>query len=67
MANPTRDLSRVIHTAAPIVIGTNKCLKVNLVSYVAANIGYYAVLNMVTMTTSETIALVRPLPSLYYA
>lgn len=63
MKNPSRDLSRVIHSAEPLVIRTRQTTVRELISvaYLAANIGYFAVLPMNIITSSETIALVRSL------
>ena len=64
MKNPSRDLSRVIHSAVPIVISIHQDFRAHdVVSYLAANIGYFAVLPMNIITSSETIALVTPLLS----
>lgn len=61
LKNPTRDLPWVIHTAAPIVMGsfvlTHEDLRV-IASYVAANVGFFAVLPKEVVFTSETVALV---------
>lgn len=61
MKNPSRDLSRVIHSAQPLVI-CNSCvlLSLTIVSYLMANVGYFAVLPMSVIASSETIALVTP-------
>jgi hypothetical protein len=62
MKNPSRDLSRVIHSAEPLVIRTLPAVReLTSVAYLAANIGYFAVLPMNIITSSETIALVRSL------
>ncbi|KAK9474641.1 amino acid permease-domain-containing protein [Dipodascopsis tothii] len=47
MKNATRDLPRVIHLSMPIVI----------VSYLAANVGYFAVLSRDELASSNTVAL----------
>lgn len=53
MKHPSRDLPRVIHTAMPVVI----------TSYLLANTAYYLVLSNAVISQSNTIAVVRPLPS----
>ncbi|KAK3939559.1 putative amino acid transporter protein [Diplogelasinospora grovesii] len=44
--NPSRDLPRVIHTAMPLVI----------VSYILANVAYFLVLPLITINSSNTVA-----------
>jgi hypothetical protein len=60
MKNPSRHLSRVIHSSIPLVIRTKAQYSSDVVAYLAANVGYYAVLPMSIITTSETIAMVNP-------
>lgn len=61
--NPTRDLPRVIHTAMPLVI----------VSYILANLAYFFVLPISTLTSSNTVAVMfgskvfGPIGSLLFA
>ena len=61
MKDPERDLSRVIHTALPLVTCVLYCQAVlTEVSLVAANIGYFSVLPLGTINSSSTLALVEP-------
>lgn len=59
MRNPARDIPRVIHTALPIVVGRPRPRKLMVVSFVLANVGYFAVLPMDVVISTETIALVK--------
>ena len=60
MKNPERDISRVINTALPLVTCVLHFYTVlTIVSLVAANIGYFSVLPLVTINASSTLALVE--------
>jgi hypothetical protein len=64
MKNPGRDIPRVVHTAVPIVISCNiSFLCLIVVSFVIANIGYFAVLPVSVVINSKTLALVLQMQS----